>query len=116
MTEIKPELKLTYLEGSNPKHYALNVKIDGQMADPYLMTNNDNGNMVNPNNHFVVAVEMVEMDQGSDELNINLGQITFDNEESLVEVRLKQNNDLVGTGSIRVKEAQQESRPIKESL
>ena len=113
MSVIVPELKLTYLEGSNPKHYALNVKIDRQQAHPLLIINNDHGMMVNPNTPFVVSVEMGESSQGADSIDVDLGQIPFESEESLVEVQLMQNNTLLEKGSIRVKEAQQESRPIK---
>ncbi len=111
MSAIVPELKLTYLEGSSPKHYSLNVKINGQEAHPNLIISNDNGTMENPNTLFVVSVEMGEMSQGVEQIDVDMGQIAFDNEESLVEVQLIQNNTLLGEGSIRVKEAQQESRP-----
>lgn len=112
MSAIVPKLKLTYLEGSSPKHYSLNVKINGQEAHPNLIISNDNGTMENPNTQFVVLVEMGETNQGSDEIDVDMGEIVFDSEESLVEVQLMQNNILLGEGSIRVKEAQQESRPI----
>ncbi|MFT5823460.1 MAG: hypothetical protein ACI8ZM_004721 [Crocinitomix sp.] len=116
MSVIIPELNLTYLEGTNPRHYALNVKVDGQQAQPHLIVNNDNGTMVNPNTQFVISVEMGQASQGSDEIDVDMGQITFDSEESLVEVKLMHNNTLVGEGSIRVKEAQQESKPINGTL
>ncbi len=116
MSLIIPELKLTYLEGSNPKHYALNVKINGQLTHPNLIVNNDSGTWTIPNDHYVVNVELGGSSPGSDNIDIDLGQITFDSEESLVEVELKQNNTVVGKKSVRVKEAQQESRPIKEKF
>lgn len=113
MSEIKPELKLTYLEGSNPRHYALNVKIDGQQTHPHLIINCDNGKMLKSNTQFVVSVEMGKSSEGTDEIDVDMGQITFDSNESLVEVQLMHNNTLAGKGRVRVKEAQQESRPIK---
>ena len=115
MPVIIPELKLTYLEGTNPRHYALNIKIDGEQAHPNLMISHD-GEMTDPNDLFSVTVQMGSESTGRAEIDVDMGQHEFDNGDSLVEVKLKHNNSTVGEGSIRVEEAQQESKPIGENL
>ena len=111
MSVIIPELNLTYLEGTNPRHYALNVKIDGQQIHPNLMLTHA-GNMTIPNSEYLVTVQLGPSSQGSSEIGVDMGEQTFDHEDNLVKVKLMHNNTLVGEGSIRVKEAQQESKPI----
>ncbi len=116
MPVIIPELELTYLEGTNPRHYALNIKIDGEQAHPNLMISDDGGAMTDPNDLFSVTVQMGSENTGRTEIDVDMGQHEFDSGESLVEVKLMQNNSTIGEGSIRVEEAQQESKPIGENF
>ena len=116
MSEITPELKLTYLDGSNPKHYSLNVTIDGQAAHPDLIISNDGGNMLTPNSQYVISLELGQAENGAQSIDVNIGQIQFDTEESLIEVQIMRNGNLVGEGHVRVKEANQETRPIGKDL
>lgn len=111
MSVIIPELKLTYLEGLNPRHYSLNVKIDGPEALPLVIIGNDNGTMVTPNSEYLIVVEMDEISEGSVEIDVDMGEIPFDNDESEIKVQFKHNNSSVGEETVGVKEAQQESRP-----
>lgn len=112
MSEIIPELKLTYLEGSNPRDYAIYVKVDNQQAHPHLIISNENGIMVNLNTQFVIRVQMGESSEGKEKIRIPIGEVAFENELSQVKVQLIESNSIVGEEVILVKEAQQESRPI----
>jgi len=112
MMEILPNLKLTFQEGTNPKHYALNIKVDEEESHPHLMIDHNGGNMIVSNSQFEIVVEMGEETEGVNELDIDLGSLEFDSEESEVKVLIQVNGASVGENTIKVKEAQQESRPI----
>ena len=110
MSQIVPNLELTYQEGTNPKHYNLIVKIDAQAASPNLMVTH-NGSMTTPNLLYTVTVEMDENTQGDTELSIDLGQLSIDPENGDIEVQLvDKNNNGIGGNIVRTKDAEKSSR------
>lgn len=115
MSLIKDPLQLFYKKGTNPRHYSLLIAINKQSTHSYLTSNVDDIIMETENSHLIVPVELTVAETGVENLMIDLGQIEFDNGESKVEVKLKHNISNVESKSIKIKEAQQESRPINKN-
>lgn len=115
MVEIIPELKLTYVEGSNPKHYGLNVKINSQEVGSHVMLEHSE-NMEDPNIKYVISIELEESIEGTGEFDIDLGQLDIDAENGQIDVNLIVSSTEVGSDTIRVEEAQQETRPADFNL
>jgi hypothetical protein len=111
MSEIIPELKLTYLEGSNPKHYGLNVKMENPEFSSHLMLTH-NGSLEDSNLKYVLTVVLEESEEGTNEFDIDLGQLNLNQDEGQIDVSLMVSSTEVGTGTIRAEEAQQETRPL----
>ncbi len=111
MSQITPELKLVFWEGTNPREYELRVTIDGQPSSTHVAATYS-GNMNTPNVLYVVNVNMTQSSQGLVNRRIDLGQLNIDPQNGEIEVNLMDGSTQIGFGSIRVEEAQQETRPL----
>ncbi len=111
MSSIIKPLELFYLEGSNPRIYSLLVEINQESTHSYLIPNTCTFDRSNESVRLIVKLDLTDSEPGVLSKKFNLGPIEFASGESKVDVEINHKN---GTEpkSIRVKEAQQESRPI----
>lgn len=110
MSQMTPELSLKYASGVNPKDYILYVEENTPQANQHDEVQ-DNGSFTNPNSEYTTELDLPQSEQSSFKKKIPLGQINIDADGS-VQIKINVNGNEVGTWSIQVEEAQQESRPF----
>lgn len=112
-----PEVNLTYLDGSNPKCYAVTVKVDVlETSGEKLVECRLVPNSADANHNVLLEINTCSGSNGNEELRIELGAISLDESLDTVEVNLIDNQQsIVGNKKVRAAEAQKESRPIGNS-
>jgi hypothetical protein len=111
MSQITPVLGLTYLEGINPRSYVLRITLEGQSNSNHLLSNHS-GSYTTPNLEYLANVNMTQSSEGLVNRMIDLGQLNIHPQDGDINVILMDGATQIGSGTIRVKEAEQQSRPV----
>lgn len=112
MSQITPVLHLSYyLNGANQREYALRITIDGQSTPNHILSSHS-GSFTTPNILYEANVNMTQSSEGLVNRMIDLGQLNIHPQDGDINVILMDGATQIGSGTIRVKEAEQQSRPV----
>lgn len=109
---ITPNFVLTFQPGTNPVHYGVTILINDQGSSNPQVDLQNNGEMNSELTTYTTTVDMINVDDDPVILKVDLGQLEIHPEDGEVDITLVDGATHVGHARIKVKEAQDESRPI----
>lgn len=113
MSTIIPELELTYEVGVTPRDYHVNVHYNPPQNEDYDIIDDLHSQSSSPVSHHVIEIDLPNGEIQSIKKKIRLGNLNLSDPNGVVLVVIKQGTEVRGNGTVRVEEAQQESRPFE---
>lgn len=112
MSQIQTEIILTFQPDTNPKQYGSLIIVNNADESLTRQTVNHSGEMTEPNQLYTAEIDYPGLAEEPLILSADFGPLDIHPETGEVEIILKSSGTEVDRKKVKVKEAQDESRPI----
>lgn len=112
MSQIQTDFILTFQPDTNPKKYGALIVINDAEDSTSRQSVNHTGTMTEPEQLYTAEIDLPNVSSEPVILNVDFGALDIHPETGEIEMILKDGEAEVDRKKVKVKEAQDESRPI----